>query len=322
MSSEVIYYINTGAFDKASGVTEKFDVNKLNFILEKKKVDEITKSGAKQFSVYPKYEIDGKNRRLSFATGEIVLNSGGIPKKVDADGEAAYFSTDKGRAFINIIFNEENKDEQPSLLALSNFLKKLDARLQDLKSSLYQHIKISKSSTITQYSIVTSFTPKSDENVTLTKIKMPIKYKFGVDEIDTLLFHTTENGIEEVNVKQLSDIEGYIRIGCKFRIIFSIQRVWMSRAKLGGSYGFGMKLQSDQILIKEHAKSQEKKLSSFAFEDEKMPIISGDKVCESLPKEINEKESRAPQPMKKIVLNDAENSDEEDDDDDDDDGDC
>jgi len=248
---------------------------------------------------YPRYKYPkmDKESNLVYTTGEIKLTQYGLPslkanmKNVKMKGWTGY-ENDKARGFIKVPIDPE----QESCTEVAETLSAIDDVATDEKTKVSIFETSAKAKLFAYQPIIRE--PQEEEAVDeendtkaksgeKTEKKPKFKYfkvkldrEYGTDEILTKVFvkRKTDDGFElsQVNVKTETELEEYLTWGSTIRMIVLVNKLWADATKKTGAtskmYGITQKVIQLEIQPKETTGSVRSDLSSYAFDDDDVPV--------------------------------------------------
>jgi hypothetical protein len=313
----------------------KFQGKNLSFTeLEKK-----SERNASQWICFPRYKYSSSlETNFVFQTPEMEVTQYGVPRI----GE--YYKSDEQRSFLKLALDPN----QPSCVELGNMLKDLDTAILKHKTSvLKKYAKIYKYQPIFREPQVDDTAEISDdededeekeetkkteqrERFNYFKVKMDTKFPER-DQIRTLVFRKTVDKAGKTtrekldDVATMSDLEKYVRLGSKVRLVLMANKLWASKNKdSAGNRKFGVTLKVLQMEVecRESQDSVRKEFENdYNFNDDDLLANEEEETNDAAAAESNDElDEEADEAEEDDELDDeADEEDEEDEEDDEDD---
>ena len=229
----------------------EFDLSKLTFTTpeENKQIPEITKY---QLMSIPSYTEGDKSEMPTIQGPWMTLDFYGIPSKADKFGkprlsQSGQVLSDRERGKLKIPFNLENPQSKQLYDLLVAVDKKVEAEKEQIfgdkkKAAAYRYQPIVRRSAEDPNAPEDAL-PKPDYFV----IKVDFDAKNG--SVKSKVFTNTAGERTEVPVATLDDVQKHVRYKCEFRPIFTLCKLFSSRAAQDGkrSYGVGLKLKMVEV---------------------------------------------------------------------------
>lgn len=235
----------------------KFNIKKLEYT-ELDLDNEFVKS---QGMAFPRYN---GQRAFLFKTDFIELTQYGIPKSTANDTDVDYYDHDLDRSFLKIPFDPE----QEATMNLRAMLEKIDKYwsrkgnrklffavdpdMPDFYKAFDYLPTIKNPVSLTSPNIPKKIREKLKDKVRhqFCKLKFALSYPDKDIETSVYIRDTMDSEPRELDVKTVSDIDKYLTIGSKFRLIGAISKVWAALQSKGGkTQDFSVSLKIWQIEI-------------------------------------------------------------------------
>lgn len=303
MSAKMSTKTNTATKPPAFDV-KKFDIEKFSTSLTEEQVtkQDAAKKTKLPYYTTPKYVYNVKSgdevkeviAQPVCITGDIKLVTYGIPQnqKNLAEGDELWYPTEKDRSFVKIPIDPE----QPACMELNEMATALDNYAGDKanRKTVLAGIPSKLAQSYEYKPLIHEASEKMKEpKYNFFKANLDIDYETG--NILTKVFVKQPNGKnEQQQITCLKDIEKYLKWGCVFRCSIMIQKLWVSKGKMFGTYAYGLGAKCMQIIIKEpgvNTSSAKDAYNKFMFDDEGEVDEVANEAPQATPKSVEPKHS-------------------------------
>lgn len=247
-----------------------FDLTKLTFTTpeENKQIPEITKY---QLMSIPSYTEGDKSEMPTIQGPWMTLDTYGIPSKTDKFGkprlsQSGQVLSDRERGKLKIPFNLENPQSKQLYDLLVGLDKKVETEKEQIfgdkkKAAAYRYQPIVRRSPVDPDAPEDAL-PKPDYFV----IKVDFDAKNG--SVKSKVYTNTAGERTEVPVTTLDEVQKHVRYKCEFRPIFTLCKLFSSRAAQDGKRSFGVGLKLKMVEVKPVASTREESETFFIDTDD------------------------------------------------------
>lgn len=228
-----------------------FDLSKLTFTTptENERIPDITKY---QLMSIPSYSDGEKNEMPTIQGPWMTLDYYGIPSKTEKSGkvrvnQAGVPLSDSERGKLKIPFNMENAQSK----ALYDLLVSIDKKVESEKEQIFGDKK--RASVYKYQPIVRQAAedPDAPEDAPAKPDYFVLKFDFDnkTGHVKSKVFVNNNGEREEMNVATLDEVQKYVRYKCEYRPIFTLCKLFASKAAKDGkrTYGVGLKLKMVEV---------------------------------------------------------------------------
>lgn len=250
-----------------------------------------------QMIAYPRYITEHGEGNYVFRTKKITLTHYGIPRA----GE--FYKSDSERCFIKIPLDKFNE----AACELEDHLEAMDKCIDtdEMKTKIFGAQLASKMTYTplarTPEDLGDLIDPNSNNKPKgprprFCKLKFDTNWEDGTIKSAVYVKSSPSDPAEKVKVTTLQDLEKYISLGAKLRMVVLANKLWGTKTPKNGVRNFGVTLKIVQILIEpSERKGNRQEYTAFAFDDD----------------EENEQETDTKSPVKKVEKPEHEEADDE-----------
>lgn len=246
-----------GTFDKT-----KFSFSELDTQNEKTKG---------QMIAYPRYTTETGEGNYVFRTKKITLSHYGIPRP------GQYYNSDSDRCFIKIPLdrlNEASCELEDHLVAMDECIDSKEMKNKIFGPGLAPKMTYTPLAR-TPEDLSDIIDPKANNGKPrgprprFCKMKFDTNWEDGTIKTAVYVKKTPTGPAEKVRVTTLQDLESYISLGAKLRMVILVNKLWGAKTPKGGVRNFGVTLKIVQLLIEpSDRKSNRQEYTTFAFGDD------------------------------------------------------
>ena len=253
------------------------DLSKLTFStpIENAETPDITKY---QLMSLPSYNDEG----LLFVQGPwMKLDYYGFPSKFDKAGKPNLNNSgkpmsDRERGKVKIPFNHDN----PESKKLYDVLTSIDDKCEAEKETLFGDKKKAAAYNYQPMVREAAEDPDAPEGTPPKPDYFVVKldFKYGTPNVSTELYVNDGTTRTKVEAMMLDDIQKHLRYKCEFRPIFSLSKLFSTRAAKDGkrTYGIGLKLKMVEVrpFVMSAKKTEPFFIDSDDEEEERKELVS------------------------------------------------